>query len=133
MRLVESRLQGLEERIQQEQKSLRAEQAKRAEELKALVVEVKDSLRNLEKRHAKLEESAGLADAELRDQVLQHSSAISGEMAQLSSRLSSELARSVTELADDKVDTTVLAELLAGLSASLSGEGRRATKKASRS
>src|SRR5215217_8688222 len=80
MRAVESRLQGLEERIMREQATMRtdfvkqladidatakreaqvlgerlaAERTKRTEELKALSSELKESLRSLEKRHVKL-------------------------------------------------------------------------------
>jgi hypothetical protein len=96
MRAVESRLQGLEERLRREHESLRAdfakqtesldafirsevhllserlaaERAKRAEELKSLGAEIKEVLRELEKRHVKLEEAANMADATLRDQLL---------------------------------------------------------------
>jgi hypothetical protein len=109
MRAVESRLQGLEERIMREQAAMRsdfskqladldasakrdaqalgdrlaAERTKRTEDLKALSAEIKESLRSLEKRHVKLEELSGLADAEIRDQILQQSRAIGNEIERL--------------------------------------------------
>ena len=158
MRLVEARLQGLEERIQREQQAIRtdftkhlgdfeaaarkeldslgerlgAERIKRSEDLKALAAECKDSFRAIEKRHAKLEETAGQTDAELRDQLLQVSITTSDEIKQLSDRVSAELNQAVTELQGDKLDTTTLAELLADLSTALTGDGRKTGKKAAR-
>ena len=96
MRAVETRLQGLEERLRQEHEALRAdfarqvesldafirseaqalserlaaERTKRTEEFKSLAAEIKEAIRALEKRHVKLEEAANLADAGLRDQLL---------------------------------------------------------------
>lgn len=135
MRAVESRLQGMEERFQQEHESLRsdfarqvesldalirsevqtlndrlaAERAKRTEELKALAAEIKEAIRALEKRHVRLEESANLADATLRDQLL-----LMGE------QLTSELARSHQALDSAKTDRTALAGLLTDMAARLS-------------
>ena len=85
MRMVDARLSGLEERLVQEQVALRneltrkleevegatrkellaladrlsAERAKRAEDLKALGAEFKEAVKNLERRHQKLEETVG--------------------------------------------------------------------------
>lgn len=158
MRLVETRLQGLEERIQREQQAFRteftkslgdveahakkeleslgerlvAERTKRSEDLKALAAESKDSFRAAEKRHAKLEETSGQADADLRDQILQQSIAVADELKQLSERLSTDLSRAASDLQGTKLDTTALAELLAELSAALIGDGRKASKKAAR-
>src|SRR5262245_47900030 len=87
MRAVDSRLQGLEERLRSDHEALRAdfvkqvesldafirsevqllgerlasERAKRTEELKSLAAEIKDTIRALEKRHIKLEEATNLA------------------------------------------------------------------------
>src|SRR5215217_9447068 len=83
MRMVDARLRSLEERIVLEQSTLRnelsrqiaeldeaskqefaahaerlaAERAKRADDLKALSVEMKEALKNLERRHAMFEEA----------------------------------------------------------------------------
>jgi DNA repair exonuclease SbcCD ATPase subunit len=136
MRAVENRLQGIEERFRQEHESLRsdfarqvesldgfirsevqtlnerlaAERVKRAEELKVLSAEIKEAIRALEKRHVKLEESANLADAALRDQLL-----MMGE------QLTSELSRSHQALDSAKTDRTALAGLLTDIAARLSG------------
>lgn len=158
MRLVEARLQGLEERIQREQQAIRteftksladleaaakkeletlgerlvAERTKRSEDLKALAAESKDSFRAIDKRHTKLEETAGQADADLRDQILQQSVAVSDEIKLLSERLSTDLNRAASELQGSKLDASLLAELLAELSTALAGDGRKAGKKAAR-
>ena len=101
MRAVDSRLQGLEERLREEHEAIRTdfarqvesldafirsevntvterlatESRKRAEDLKGLAAEIKEAIRALERRHIKLEEAATLADAALRDQLLQLASA----------------------------------------------------------
>jgi hypothetical protein len=134
MRAVESRLQGIEERLRQENEVLRAdfarqvesldtfirsevqilnerlaaERTKRTEELKSLAAEVKEAIRALEKRHVKLEESANLADAALRDQLL-----MMGE------QLTTELTRSHQALDSAKTDRTALAGLLTDMAARL--------------
>jgi DNA repair exonuclease SbcCD ATPase subunit len=136
MRAVESRLQGLEERLRREHEALRAdfskqvesldafirsevqvltdrlaaERAKRTEELKSLAAEIKETIRALEKRHVKLEESANMADAALRDQLLQ-----------LGERLSADLHRSHQELGSAKTDRTALAALLNDMATRLTG------------
>lgn len=136
MRAVESRLQGLEERLRREHETLRtdfakqvesldafirsevqvlaerlaAERAKRTEELKSLAAEAREALRALEKRHVKLEEAANMADAALRDQLLQ-----------LGERLSADLHRSHQELSSAKTDRTALAALLNDMAARLTG------------
>ena len=136
MRAVETRLQGIEERLRQENEVLRAdfarqvesldtfirsevqilnerlaaERTKRTEELKSLAAEVKEAIRALEKRHVKLEESANLADAALRDQLL-----MMGE------QLTTELTRSHQALDSAKTDRTALAGLLTDMAARLGG------------
>lgn len=146
MRAVESRLQGLEERLRREQDTLRtdlgkqlgeldsfarhefqalaerlaAERAKRTEELKSLAAELKEALRALEKRHAKLEDSTSMADAGLRDQLLLQAKAASAEVAKLSERITAELHRSHHELKSTKTDSATLAGLFTDLASRLS-------------
>lgn len=158
MRAVDSRLQGLEERLLREQEALRAsfgkeladidshfkkevhglgeklasERSKRAEDLKVLATELKDSLRRLEKHQVKLEETTGAADAELRDQILQHTQTVATEIERLSQRLSSELSRSVQELRKDKADITSLVSLFQEMASRLGGDSRAPAKNAPR-
>src|SRR5215471_16991072 len=150
MRAVESRLQGLEERIMREQSAIRsefakrladldatakheaqtlsdrlnAERTKRSEELKALSAEIKEVLRSLEKRHVKLEELSGLADAEIRDQILQQSRAIGAEIERLSQRVTADLNREVASLRNDKTDVSAIVGVFSDMATRLAGESR---------
>lgn len=149
MRMVDTRLRGLEDRIAQEHATLRnelerkiaelekaaqkemlaqaerlaAERSKRADELKALSAELKEALKNLERRHSKFEEATSQADAEVRDHLMKQSAAFSAELARTSERLTSELARAESSLRADKVDTTTLAGTLTDMAARLTGSG----------
>ncbi|MGH7579019.1 MAG: hypothetical protein ACREM9_02525 [Gemmatimonadales bacterium] len=147
MRAVETRLQGLEERLRSEHEALRTdfakqvgsldalirsevqllaerlagERSKRTEELKSLAAEIKEAIRALEKRHLKLEEAANLADAGLRDQLLLQSEAASAELARMGERLTAELSRSHHELKSTKTDSAALAGFLSELAARVGG------------
>ena len=141
MRAVDSRLQGLEERLRSDHEALRAdfvkqvesldgfirsevqllgerlaaERAKRTEELKSLAGEIKDTLRALEKRHVKLEEATNLADAGLRDQLLLQAERAATELSRLGEKLTAELKRSHHELKTTKPDSAALSGLLSEL------------------
>lgn len=158
MRAVDNRLRGLEERLLQEQTALRneigrrvsemdgairkeltaqserltTERAKRADDLKALGAEFKEAVRNLERRHQKLEEAATTADAELRDQLLKQSAALSGELARTAERLSGELERTATALRTEKLDTAALSAALTDMAVRLTGPARPPAKGPSR-
>ena len=156
MRMVDSRLQGLENRLQQEQASMRAEftrelaeidgslkknvaqlnerltaeRTKRAEDLKALSVDMKELLKNLERRHQSLEEAASLADAELRDHLIKQSASQSAELSKTADRLSMQLELMATALQTEKLDTAALATGLTDLVSRLTGNGTNAAKRA---
>ena len=158
MRAVEARLQGLEERIMREQGAIRsdfskqladvdasakrdaqtlterlaAERTKRTEELKALSSELKEILRSLEKRHVKLEELTGIADAEIRDHILQQSRATSVEIERLSQRITADLNREVTSLRTDKADVSALVGVFADMATRLGGDSRPPPKGSAR-
>jgi hypothetical protein len=143
MRAVDSRLQGLEERLRSEHDALRAdfvkqvesldafirsevqllgerlagERTKRTEELKSLAAEIKDTIRTLEKRHVKLEEATNLADAGLRDQLLIQAERASTELTRLGEKLTAELKRSHHELKSTKPDSAALSGFLSELAA----------------
>jgi hypothetical protein len=156
MRAVESRLQGLEERIMREQATMRtdfskqiadvdanakrdaqtlgerlvAERTKRTEELKALSAELKEVLRSLEKRHVKLEELTGMADAEIRDHIMQQSRATTAEIERLSQRVTSDLNREVTALRTDKTDVSAIVSVFSEMATRLAGDPRAPAKPA---
>lgn len=158
MRMVDARLQGLEARLQQEQTSMRAEfsreladidstmkkalaqlterlaaeRTKRAEDLKALSVDVKELVRNLERRHQSLEEAASQADAELRDHLFKQSAAQSADLAKTADRLSMQLELVATGLQTEKLDTAALVSGLTDLASRLTGNGANAAKRATK-
>lgn len=154
MRMVDARIQSLDERLAHETSSMRsdferqiteldnaikkelarhaerlvAERTKRVDDLKALSAELRDSLRSLEKRHNGLEEAAGLADADLRDHLLKQGANFSNELTRTSDRLSSELDRITSQLQADKLDaSSLVAGLteLAGRIAPASAQGKK--------
>ena len=155
MRMVDARLRSLEERIALEQSTMRnelsrkiteleeaskkefaahaerlsTERAKRADDLKALSVELKESLKNLERRHVKFEEATSLADSEVRDQLMKNSAAFSAELSRTSERLTTELDRAASALRADKVDTTTLVATLNEMATKLTGGGGRPPNK----
>ena len=159
MRMVDARIQSLDERLAHETTAMRAdferqitevdsaikkelarhserlvaERTKTVEDLKALSAEMRDSLRSLEKRHTTLEEAAGLADAELRDHLLKQGATFSNDLARTSDRLSSELNRITTQLQADKLDSSALAAGLTELAGKLGGPAAQAVKKQARS
>jgi hypothetical protein len=154
MRMVDARLQGLETRMQQEQASMRAEfsrgiaevdemtkkgiaqlndglateRSKRADDLKALSGDMKELVRNLERRHQSLEEAASLADAELRDHLFKQSTAQSADLARTAAGLSQQLDRVATQLQTEKLDTSALASGLTDLVSRLTSKGTDAAK-----
>jgi DNA anti-recombination protein RmuC len=162
MRAVEGRLQALEERVLHEQAQMRADlskqiagveaearrelqslaeqlaadRAKRAEELKALGADLRDGLRSLEKRHVKLEEMGGAADAELRDSILEQSHAVSAQFERLSQRVAADLSREVAGLRHDKADVSALVGIFSDMAGRLGnsiGNGAPATRDGPRS
>lgn len=155
MRMVDSRLQSLESRLQQEQAALRtelsrgiaevednlkrqvtqlnerlaAERAKRVEDLKALASDIKESLKGLEKRHQGLEEAASHADAELRDHLVKQGLSLSADIAKTAERLSSEIDGVASTLKTEKLDSAALAAGLTDLAARLAGNGNSSGRK----
>ena len=154
MRAVEARLQGLEERIMGEQAAMRAdfakqlaeidanarreaeslgerlvaERTKRSEDLKTLSSELREVMRSLEKRHVKLEELTGMADAEIRDTMLQQSRALTADIERLSQRITSDLDREVTALRTDKADVSAIVSVFSDMATRLAGEPRPSAK-----
>jgi hypothetical protein len=147
MKMVDARLQRLDEKLAHEASAMRAdferqiteldaatkkefarhgerlatERAKRIDDLKALNAEIRDALRSLEKRHANLEEAAGMADAELRDHLIKQGAALSADLSRTSDKISSELDRITSQLQSDKLDSSALAAGLTELATKLGG------------
>ena len=140
MRAVESRLQGLESRLLQAQESLRSEFTKQLDALDATVrKEVQSLSERLDTERATrteqlkaLGETTSMADADLREAIMQQGQALSAEIARLSERLSADLARSVLELKVEKASLATLASLFSDLASRLKGDERGATKSSTR-
>jgi hypothetical protein len=140
MRAVEARLQGLESRLLQSQESLRSEFTKQLSALEGTVQREVQSLaqRLSEERSTRADEltalgqTTGLADAELREAVLQQGQALSSEIARLSERLSAELTRAVLELKVEKASLSTLASLFSDMASRLGGDEHGAAKRATR-
>ncbi|HUQ18780.1 MAG TPA: hypothetical protein VM099_04130 [Gemmatimonadaceae bacterium] len=147
MRMVDARIQSLDQRLSHEAGVMRAdferqiteldsaikkelarhaerlvaERTKRVDDLKALSAELRDSLKNLEKRHTNLEEAAGMADAELRDHLMKQGSALSADLSRTSEKLSSDIDRITSKLQADKLDWSSLVTGLTDLAGKLNG------------
>jgi hypothetical protein len=140
MRAVESRLQGLESRLLQAQESLRSEFTKQLDALDATVrKEVQSLSERLDTERAtrteqlkSLGETTSMADADLREAIMQQGQALSAEIARLSERLSADLARSVLELKVEKASLATLASLFSDLASRLKGDERGAAKSSTR-
>jgi Skp family chaperone for outer membrane proteins len=111
---------------------LTTERTKRADDLKALSADMKELLKNLERRHQSLEEAASLADAELRDHLFKQSAAQSADLAKTADRLSMQLELVATALQTEKLDTAALATGLTELASRLTGNATNAAKRATR-
>jgi hypothetical protein len=156
MRMVDSRIQGLDDRLLHETSALRveferqlgdldgsikkelarhaerlaSERTKRVEDLKALNTELREALKALERRHQSLEETAGLADAELRDHLVKNAASFSSELARTSERITGELQRITTQLQSEKLDSAAIAAGLTDLAAKLTGSQTSGKKSA---
>ena len=148
MRAVEGRIARIEERLLREQKALRAdiekalatlesyarkeldalgeklkaERTKRADDLKALASETKDTLKAVDKRLAQLDEATSGADADLRSQLLEQKRAHAAEVKQLGEQLTTELRRAQQELRAEKADLTSLIAVFSDMAGRLSKE-----------
>jgi len=148
MRAVEGRIARIEERLLRDQQALRteieaalaglesftrkeldalgeklkAERAKRADDLKALASETKEALKAVDKRLAKLDEAMSGADADLRSQLLEQKRAHTGEVKQLGEQLTTDLRRAQQELRAEKADLSSLVAVFSDMAVRLSEE-----------
>lgn len=148
MRAVESRLARMEERIGHERDAMRAdlekqmaqlerytkkevealgekvagERSKRADDLKALRLELRNSGQSLDKRLAKLDEVTTTADAELRTQLLEHGKTMAQRMKKLSEDFGKELERAIRQLQGEKADKASLVEVFSQVVVSMTDD-----------
>jgi len=116
---TDKRLIELESFIQKEIESLteklKAERSKRTDDVKALGIELKEGVKNLEKRLAKLDDSSSKADADIRTAILEQIKNMTQQLKQVSQDLSAELQRAVLELRGEKLDTATLIQLFSDM------------------
>jgi uncharacterized phage infection (PIP) family protein YhgE len=108
-------LAGLDEK-------LKAEQAKRGEEDKALRGELKDGVKNLDRGLAQLQAASNQEDAELRGQLLELGKQQGADLRRVADQLSTDLKQAVLELRTEKTDTASLVELLTEMAQRLSSD-----------
>jgi len=148
MRSVEGRIARVEERLLREQQAMRteldaaiaglegyarkevealgeklkAERAKRADDLKALASELKEALKAVDRRLAKLDEATSGADADLRSQLLEQKRGHAADVKQLGEQLTTELRRAQEELRAEKADLSSLVAVFSDMAVRLSEE-----------
>lgn len=148
MRAVEGRIARIEERLVREQNALRVdlekslanletyarkelealgeklktERTKRADDLKALAAEIKETLKSLDRRMAQLDEATSRADADLRSQLLEQQRNAAAELAQLGETLTGELRTAEQTLRAEKADISSLLAIFSDVAVKLSEE-----------
>lgn len=137
MRTVDRRLSQLEERMQREleaarkdlskqiadldgramkqdealSEKLKAESAKRSEDLKALRADMNKGFKDLDKSLGKLDDATAKADAELRDQLLALGETLKADLQAVNESLTADVNQYVDELRSEKTDIASLVEL----------------------
>lgn len=148
MRAVEGRLARMEERLARDQEVMRAglektlngleaftrkeleaigeklkvERTKRADDLKALGSELKESLKSLDKRLAQLDQATSSADADLRSQLLEQRREAAAERKQLGDALTDEIRKAEQSLRAEKADISSLLAIFSDVAVKLSEE-----------
>jgi len=155
MRAVEGRIARVEERLMREQSALRsdletalaalegfarkeldglgeklkAEREKRAEDLKALGADLRDAIKALDRRLAKLDEATSGADADLRSQLLDQKRTHAADLKQLGDQMMADLRRAQQELRAEKADLAAVvaafSEMAVRLSEQLPGKPKK--------
>ncbi len=112
---------GLKKQGETLNERLKAERAKRTEDLKALGADMKSGFKDLDKRLADLDNATSKADAELRDQMMALGKSLSEDIQALSDRLTADIDRYTTELRNEKTDLSALIELYSDMARRLAG------------
>jgi DNA-binding ferritin-like protein (Dps family) len=148
MRAVEGRIARMEERLAREQEvmradiektlsgleafarkelealgeKLKAERAKRTDDLKALGSDLREALKNLDRRLTQLDEATGSADADLRSQLLEQQREAAADLKRLSEALTDELRKAEQSLRAEKADISSLLAIFSDVAVKLSEE-----------
>jgi DNA repair exonuclease SbcCD ATPase subunit len=123
---MKKRVDALESFVQAEMEALgqrmNKEKAERAEALKELTREARDSARSLEHKLSGLEEQLAGAQGDLRARILDQSKSLGAEIRKAQSELESALEREATILRHEKTDRETLGDLFSELGLRLRGE-----------
>lgn len=101
---------------------LRAERAKRTEDLKELTAEIKDSLRTLDKRIAQLDEATGRSDADIRSQLVQQGQDAADSLRKLGDSLDEQIRKAEASLRAEKLDIASALGIFSDVAVRLSEE-----------
>ncbi|MDH4350620.1 MAG: hypothetical protein OEW56_05690, partial [Gemmatimonadota bacterium] len=98
------------------------ERTKRADDLKALGSELKESLKAVDKRLAQLDQATSSADADLRSQLLEQQRESAAELRRLGDTLTAELGKTEQSLRTEKADISSLLAIFSDVAVKLSEE-----------
>jgi hypothetical protein len=123
---TDNRIDSIETYINKEVESvndrIKAEQDKRTEAVNKVAKELKDAVKSITNNIERLDEKQGKDSHELRQQLLDQSKNLSGEINKKYKEVSAALDQAVRELRDDKVDRAMLSEILMEMAVRISSE-----------
>jgi DNA repair exonuclease SbcCD ATPase subunit len=123
---LKKRFDSLESFVQQEMEALgqrlKTEKSERAEALKELTRETRDSAKSLEKKLSALEEQLSSAQGDLRARILEQSKSLGNEIRKAQTEMEAALEREAEALRHEKTDRESLGDMFAELGMRLKGE-----------
>jgi len=123
---LKKRFDSLESFVQQEMEALgqrlKTEKTERADTLKELTRETRDSSKNLEKKLSQLEEQLSSAQGDLRTRILDQSKALGNEIRKAQTEMEAALEREAEALRHEKTDRETLGDMFSELGLRLKGE-----------
>ncbi|HVE65976.1 MAG TPA: hypothetical protein VNC59_05305 [Thermoanaerobaculia bacterium] len=123
---TKKRFESLESFIKKEVESLadrlKTEQADRAESVKEIGRELRETAKTLEKRLAAQDEQATKSQRELRQQILDQSKSLTDEIRSRNRETTTTLSRELTELRAEKTDRAALAGFLTDVAVRLTND-----------
>jgi hypothetical protein len=123
---LRTRFESLESYIRKEVESLtgriKVEHDERADSIKELMREFRDSGKTMEKKVAHLDEQTTKEHRDLRQRILDQHKTLSNEIQEKHGALTQTFRQTVQELRDEKVNRTLLADLLAKTALCLSDD-----------
>jgi DNA repair exonuclease SbcCD ATPase subunit len=123
---LKKRFDTLESYVREEVESLgqrlKNEKSERAEALKELVRESRDSSKALEKKLSQLEDTLETAQGDLRARILEQSKALANQIQKSKEELEKAMETEVETLRNEKTDRAALADLFTEVALRLKGE-----------